>query len=66
MKLRQKQITKIETMLNSIEEKLEQIEQQDYVTYNGRNWVPFSEVDLPSLKAMLNDLREEIENEQKI
>tara|TARA_R100000742_G_C4213344_1_gene39096 strand:+ start:428 stop:607 length:180 start_codon:yes stop_codon:yes gene_type:complete len=59
MKLRQQQITKIE-------EKLEQIEQQDYVTYNGRNWVPFSEVDLPSLKAMLNDLREEIENEQKI
>jgi len=53
MKLRQQQITKIE-------EKLEQIEQQDYVTYNGRNWVPFSEVDLPSLKAMLNDLKEDV------
>ena len=60
MKLRQQQITKIKTMLNRIDEKLEQIKQQDYVTYNGRNWVPFSEVDLPSLKAMLNDLRGDV------
>ena len=59
MKLRQQQITKMETILNSIEEKLEQMEQQDYITFD-------LEKDLRSLQAMLDDLREEIENEQKI
>ena len=59
MKLRQKQITRMETILNSIEEKIEQMEQQDYITFD-------LEKDLRSLQAMLDDLREEIENEQKI
>jgi tetrahydromethanopterin S-methyltransferase subunit G len=57
MKLRQQQITKIESILNSIEEKIEQMELDLY-------GVP--EKDLRSLQAMLDDLREEIENEQKI
>tara|TARA_R100001079_G_scaffold77588_1_gene42064 strand:+ start:697 stop:879 length:183 start_codon:yes stop_codon:yes gene_type:complete len=56
MKLRQQQITRMETILNSIEEKLEQMEQQDYITFD-------LEKDLRSLQAMLDDLREEIENE---
>ena len=59
MKLRQQQITRMETILNSIEEKIEQMEQQDYITFD-------LEKDLRSLQAMLDDLREEIENEQKI
>ena len=57
MKLRQQRITKMETILNSIEKKLEQIKQQDYVTYNGRNWLPFCEIDYPSLKNMLRQLK---------
>ena len=56
MKLRQQQITRMETILNSIEEKIEQMEQQDYITFD-------LEKDLRSLQAMLDDLREEIENE---
>ena len=52
----------METILNSIEKKLEQIKQQDYVYYDGRNWMSFSEIDYPSLKNMLNDLREERKN----
>ena len=59
MKLRQQQITRMETILNSIEEKIEQMEQQDYITFD-------LEKDLRSLQSMLDDLREEIENEQKI
>ena len=57
MKLRQQQITRMETILNSIEEKLEQMEQQDYITFD-------LEKDLRSLQAMLDDLREEIENDK--
>ena len=56
MKLRQQQITRVETILNSIEEKIEQMEQQDYITFD-------LEKDLRSLQSMLDDLREEIENE---
>ena len=56
MKLRQQQITRMETILNSIEEKIEQMEQQDYITFD-------LEKDLRSLQSMLDDLREEIENE---
>jgi len=56
MKLRQQQITRMETILNSIEEKLEQMEQQDYITFDLSK-------DLRSLQAMLDDLREEIKNE---
>ena len=55
MKLRQQQITKIESILNSIEEKIEQMELDLY-------GVP--EKDLRSLQAMLDDLREEIENDK--
>ena len=55
MKLRQQQITKMETILNSIEEKLEQLVLDLY-------GVP--EKDLRSLQAMLDDLREEIENDR--
>ncbi len=47
----------METILNSIEKKLEQIKQQDYVTYDGRNWMPFCEIDYPSLKNMLRQLK---------
>jgi len=57
MKIEQQQKTKIETIVNSIEKKLEQIKQQDYVTYNGRNWLPFCEIDYPSLKNMLRQLK---------
>jgi len=56
MKLRQQQIPRVEAILNSIEEKIEQMEQQDYITFD-------LEKDLRSLQAMLDDLREEIENE---
>tara|TARA_R100000329_G_scaffold83387_1_gene70838 strand:+ start:367 stop:567 length:201 start_codon:yes stop_codon:yes gene_type:complete len=57
MKIEQQQKTKIETIVNSIEKKLEQIKQQDYVYYDGRNWMSFSEIDFPSLKAMINNLK---------
>ena len=56
MKLRQQQITKAEQILNDLERKLEEMEQQDYITFD-------LEKDLRSLQAMLDDLREEIENE---
>ena len=56
MKLRQHQITRTEQILNDLERKLEEMEQQDYITFD-------LEKDLRSLQAMLDDLREEIENE---
>jgi hypothetical protein len=59
MKLRQQQITRAEQILSDLERKVEQMEQQDYITFD-------LEKDLRSLQAMLDDLREEIENEQKI
>ena len=59
MKLRQQQITRAEQILNDLERKLEEMEQQDYITFD-------LEKDLRSLQAMLDDLREEIEKEQKI
>ena len=59
MKLRQQQITRAEQILNDLERKLEEMGQQDYITFD-------LEKDLRSLQAMLDDLREEIENEQKI
>ena len=59
MKLRQQQITRAEQILNDLERKLEEMEQQDYITFD-------LEKDLRSLQAMLDDLREEIEDEQKI
>jgi predicted RNase H-like nuclease (RuvC/YqgF family) len=59
MKLRQQQITRAEQILNDLERKLEEMEQQDYITFD-------LEKDLRNLQSMLDDLREEIENEQKI
>jgi len=59
MKLRQQQITRVEQILSDLERKVEEMEQQDYITFD-------LEKDLRSLQAMLDDLREEIENEQKI
>jgi uncharacterized protein YlxW (UPF0749 family) len=67
MKLRQQQITRMETILNSIEEKLEQVEERAFNSYNSKDYITFDlSKDLRSLQAMLNDLREEIKDEQKI
>ncbi len=57
MKLRQQQITRVEQILNDLERKVEEMEQQDYITFD-------LEKDLRSLQAMLEDLREEIENDR--
>ena len=56
MKLRQQQINRAEQILSDLERKVEEMEQQDYITFD-------LEKDLRSLQAMLDDLREEIENE---
>ena len=56
MKLRQQQITRVEQILNDLERKVEEMEQQDYITFD-------LEKDLRSLQAMLDDLREEIKDE---
>ena len=56
VKLRQAQKTKIERMLDEIEYFLEAMEQQEYMTFD-------LEKDLRRLSAMLDDVREEIENE---
>ena len=54
MKLRQVQKTKIERMLDEIEYFVENMEQQEYITFD-------LEKDLRRLSAMLDDVREEIE-----
>ena len=59
MKLRQQQINRAEQILSDLERKVEEMEQQDYITFD-------LEKDLRSLQAMLDDLREELNNEQKI
>lgn len=56
MKLRQTQQTKIERMLDEIEYFVETMEKQDYITFD-------LEKDLRRLQAMLDNVREEIENE---
>ena len=56
MKLRQTQQTKIERMLDEIEYFVETMEKQDYITFD-------LEKDLRRLQAMLDSVREEIENE---
>jgi len=55
MKLRQTQQTKIERMLDEIEYFIETMEQQEYITFD-------LEKDLQKLQAMLDSVREEIEN----
>ena len=61
MKLRQQQLSKIEQLLDALEEKVEQMEQQDYMSFDlGK--------DLQAILFMLeqireeNQIREEIEN----
>jgi len=54
MKLRQQQINKIEQLFDELEEKIEQMEQQDYMSFDlGK--------DLQAILFMLDKLREEIE-----
>ncbi len=54
MKLRQQQVSKIDQLFDELEEKVEQMEQQDYMTYDlGK--------DLQAILFMLDKLREEIE-----
>ena len=59
MKLRQQQITRVEQILNDLERKVEEMEQQDYITYDlGK--------ELQNISFMIDMLREEIKDEQKI
>ena len=56
MKLRQQQITRAEQILSDLERKVEEMEQQDYITYDlGK--------DLQNISFMIDMLREEIKNE---
>ena len=53
MKLRQQQINKIEQLLDALEEKLEQMEQQDYMSFDlGK--------DLQAVSFMLDKIRDEL------
>ena len=56
MKLRQQQITRVEQILSDLERKIEETEQQDYITYDlGK--------DLENISFMIDMLREEIRDE---
>ena len=56
MKLRQQQITKVEEILSDLERKVEEMEQQDYITFDlGK--------DLQNISFMIDMLREEIKDE---
>ena len=56
MKLTQQQITRVEQILSDLERKVEEMEQQDYMTYDlGK--------DLQNILFMIDMLREEIKNE---
>ena len=60
MKLRPIQINKIEQMLNDLERKVEEMEQQDY-TYKAYNHFYYElGKDLQNLSYMLDILREEL------
>ena len=53
MKLRQQQITRVEQILSDLERKVEEMEQQDYMTFDlGK--------DLQNISYMLDVLREEL------
>ena len=56
MKLTKEQIDKVKQTVLDLERKIEEMEQQDYITFD-------LEKDLRNLQAMIDDLREEIENE---
>ena len=67
MKLRQQQITRAEQILSDLERKVEQMEERAFNSYNSKEYINFDlEKDLRSLQAMLDMLREEIKDEQKI
>jgi ABC-type siderophore export system fused ATPase/permease subunit len=54
MKLRQQQVSKIDQLFDALEEKVEQMEQQDYMSFDlGK--------DLQAISFMLDKLKEEIE-----
>jgi len=56
MKLRQQQINRVEQILSDLERKVEEMEQQDYITYDlGK--------DLENISFMIDMLREEIKDE---
>ena len=56
MKLRQQQINRVEQILSDLERKVEEMEQQDYITYDlGK--------DLENISFMIDMLREELNNE---
>ena len=53
MKLRQQQITRVEEILNDLERKVEEMEQQDYITFDlGK--------DLQNILFRIDILREEL------
>ena len=57
MKLRQQQINKIEQLLDALEEKLEQMDQQEYMSFDlGK--------DLQAISFMLEQIREENQKNQ--
>ena len=65
MKLRQQQITRAEQILNDLERKVEQIEERAFNSYNSKEYINFDlEKDLRNIQAMIDDLREEIENDR--
>jgi hypothetical protein len=53
MKLRQQQITKVEQILSDLERKVEEMEQQDYITYDLSK-------DLENILFMIDILKEEL------
>ena len=55
MKLRPVQLNKIEQILSDLERKVEEMEQQDYITFDLSK-------DLQNISYMLDILREEIES----
>ena len=59
MKLRQQQLSKIEQLLDALEEKVEQMEQQDYMSFDlGK--------DLQAILFMLEQIREENQIREEI
>ena len=53
VKLRQQQITRVEQILSDLERKVEEMEQQDYITFDlGK--------DLQNISFMIDMLREEL------
>ena len=53
MKLQQRQITRVEQILSDLERKVEQMEQQDYITYDLSK-------DLENILFMIDILKEEL------